>query len=180
MKSLHVSINDDVESRSPTANFAQAKSNNIENVMGTQNYSVPEETDKKFDQISEANKSCNECEINDDINSSNSGSSTANNVHSYYDQFSETSSQDLLDSGAEMETDTTTKFKNCTVPNLSAEDELLMEINMQLPECDDSSRSQPPNGISTSIFSHPAYKTVIQELAQFKEQVSVLHSEIDR
>ncbi|XP_021938750.1 coiled-coil domain-containing protein 186-like isoform X2 [Zootermopsis nevadensis] len=174
------SINEDLESCLPTSNFAHSTSNNNENEMGTLNYNVPEETNKKLDHISEVSKSSSECEANDDIDSSNSGSLTVNNAYSNCDHFSETSSQDLRDSGAEMETDITTKFMDCAVPNLSAEDELLMEINMQLPESEDLSRSQPPNGISVSVFNHPAYKTVIQELAQFKEQVSALHMEINR
>lgn len=180
MKSLHSNINEDVESCLPTSDFAHSISNNNENEMGTLNYNVPEETVKKLHQISEASKSSDECETNDDIDLSSSGSSTVNNAYSNCDQFSETSSQDLLDSGAEMETDITTKFKNCTVPNLSTEDTLLMEINMQVPESEDSSRSRPPNGISASIFNHPAYKTVIQELVQFKEQVSALRLEVNR
>jgi hypothetical protein len=180
IKSLHSSDNKDLESCLSTSEFAHPLNNNNENEMGTLNYSVSEETDKKLDQINDAGKSSNECETNDDIDSSSSDISTVNKTYSNCDQFSETSSQDMLDSGAEMETDITTKFKGYTVPNLSAEDELLMEINMQLPESEDSSKSRLPNGISTSIFSHPAYKTVIQELVQFKEQVSVLHLEINR
>jgi hypothetical protein len=77
-----------------------------------------------------------------------------------------------------MESDTRALVKDYAVSNLSAEDELLMEINKQLPESEDMSKSQHPNGVS--YFNHPAYKTVIQELAQFKEQVSVLCSEVSR
>jgi chromosome segregation ATPase len=53
-----------------------------------------------------------------------------------------------------------------------------MEINKQLPESEDVSKVQHPNGIS--YFNHPPYKTVIQELAQFKEQICVLSSEVSR
>ncbi|XP_068083218.1 coiled-coil domain-containing protein 186 [Anabrus simplex] len=37
-----------------------------------------------------------------------------------------------------------------------------------------------PNGLSDSLFNHPAYKTVIKELAYFREQIGVLQSEINR
>jgi hypothetical protein len=99
-------------------------------------------TDKEGqeDEVSEASKTSDDYETNDDIDSSTADSFTVNNVHSDSDndKFSEAFSQDLPDSGVEMETDIRTEVSECTVPNLSAEDELLMEINMQLPESDDT------------------------------------------
>ncbi|PNF15355.1 hypothetical protein B7P43_G00995 [Cryptotermes secundus] len=150
--------------------------------MDIQIHDIPDKTDKEVREyeVSEASKTADDSETNDDIDSSSSDSSTVNNVRSDCDKFSETSSQDLPDSGAEMETDIRTEVDDYTVPKVSAEDELLREINMQLPESDGTSKSHPPNGLSTSLFNHPAYKTVIQELSLFKEQVSVLHSEISR
>jgi hypothetical protein len=165
----------------PASGFAHPVNNN-KNEMDILNHDVPDETDKegREDEVSEASKTSDDYETKDDIDSSSADSSTVNNVHSDSDKFSETSSQDLPDSGAEMEADIRTEVNECTVPNLSAEDELLMEINMQFPESDDTSKSHSPNGLSTSLFSHPAYKTIIQELSQYKEKVSVLHSEINR
>jgi hypothetical protein len=163
----------------PASGFAQSVNNN-KNEMDILNHDVPDETDKQGREyeVSEASKTSDDCDAND-IDSSSADSSTVNNVHSDSDKLSEASSQDLPDSGAEMEADIRTEVNECTVPNLSAEDELLMEINMQLPECD-TSKSHSPNGLSTSLFGHPAYKTVIQELSQSKEKVSVLRSEISR
>lgn len=160
--------------------FVQSVSNN-KTEMDILNYNLPDETDKEMreDGVSEASKTSDDSETNDDIESTSSDSSTVNNVHLDSDKFSETSSQDLPDSGAEMETDLKTEVKECTVPNISAEDELLMEISLQLPKSDDASKHSP-NGLSTSLFNHPAYQTVIQELSQFKEKVSVLYSEIHR
>lgn len=165
----------------PRSGFAQSVNNNNTNEMDIQIHDIPDKTDKEVreDEVSGASKTSDDSETNDDIDSSSSDSSTVNNIRSDCDKFSETS-QDLPDSGAEMETDIRTEVNDYTVPKVSAEDELLMEINMQLPESDGTSKSHPPNGLSTSLFNHPAYKTVIQELSQFKEQVSVLHSEISR
>ena len=64
--------------------------------------------------------------------------------------------------------------------DLSAEDELLREINLQLPSHDSYSKDFIPNGISSSIVNHPAYKTLIEDLAGFKEQASRLQLEISR
>jgi len=149
IKSLHSSINEDLESCLPTLDAAHFIGNNNENEIC---HNVRAETVKELggDEISEGSKTSYDSEINDDIDSSSSNSSTVNNAHSNCDQFSETSSQDLPDSGAEMETDIKTKFKGCTVPNLSAEDELLMEINMQLPGPEDFLKSQSPN-----VYQHP-------------------------
>jgi hypothetical protein len=166
----------------PASGFALSVSNNNANEMDIHIHDIPLKTDKEVreDEVSEASKTSGDSETNDDIDSSSSDSSTVNNIHSDCDKFSETSSQDLPDSGAQMETDIRTEVNDYTVPKVSAEDELLMEINMQLPESNVTSKSHPPNGLSTSLFNHPAYRTVIQELSQFKEQVSVLHSEISR
>jgi hypothetical protein len=162
------------------SDFSHAVSNSNENEMDTLNRVVPEKADEelKGDEIIEVSKASDNSETNDDIDSSSSNSFPVNNPHSNCDHSCETSSQDLLDSGTEMESDTRALGKDYDVPNITAEDELLMEINKQLPESEDVSKSQHPNGMS--YFNHPAYKTVIQELAQFKEQVSVLCSEVSR
>jgi hypothetical protein len=162
------------------SDFAQHVSSSNKNEVDALNLVVPNKTDEevKGEEITELNKAYDDSKTNDDIGSSSSNSFTVNNTHSICDHFSETSSQDLPDSGTEMESDMRAPVKDYIVPNLSAEDELLMEINKQLPESEDVSKRQHPNGLS--YFNHPAYKTVIQELAQFKEQVSVLHSEVSR
>jgi len=162
------------------SDFAQPASNSNENEVDTLNHVVPNEADEevKGDEITELSKAYDDSETNDDIGSSSSNSFTVNNPHSNCDHFSETSSQDLPDSGTEMESDTRALVKDYAVPKLSAEDELLMEINKQLPESEDVSKIQHANGMSYS--NHPAYKTVIQELAQFKEQICVLSSEVSR
>ncbi|XP_069697891.1 coiled-coil domain-containing protein 186-like isoform X2 [Periplaneta americana] len=151
---------------------------NVEKDMGSNELDESNrETDRDESEIS---KTSDEETVTHDTDSLSSNSSASDNTNPNYDGYSGTLPQDCPNKREEMETNIKTKTKDNTVPNLSAEDELLMEINMQLPESEDSSKNEPPNGISTSIFSHPAYKTVIQELAQFKEQVSVLNSEICR
>lgn len=173
-------VNKDFDSCFMESDFSQPVSVSNENEADALNHAVPNKADEevKGDEITELSKAYDDSETNDDIGSSSSHSFTVNNPHSNCDHFSETSSQDLPDSGTEMESDTRALAKDYAVPNLSAEDELLMEINKQLPESEVVSKSQHPNGMS--YFSLPAYKIVIQELAQFKEQVSVLHSEISR
>ncbi|KAJ9584552.1 hypothetical protein L9F63_021110, partial [Diploptera punctata] len=63
--------------------------------------------------------------------------------------------------------------------DFSPEDELLMEINLQLPE-NGHAKELAPNGISSSIINHPAYKTLIKDLASYKEQFSKFQLEINR
>jgi hypothetical protein len=173
-------VNKDLDSCFMESDFAQPVSDSNANEVDTLDHDVPNEADEevKGGEITEISKAYDDSETNDDIGSSSSNSFTLNNPHSNCDHFSETSSQDLPDSGTEMESDTRALVKDYTVPKLSAEDELLMEINKQLPESEDVSKIQHPNGIS--CFSHPAYKTVIQEMAQFKEQISMLSSEVSR
>lgn len=173
-------VNKDLDSCPLESDFAQHVSSSNENEVDALNFVVPNKTGEevKGDEITELSKAYDDSETNDDIGLSSSNNFTVNNPHSSCDHFSETSSQDLPDSGTEMESDTRALVKDYAVSNLSAEDELLMEINKQLPESEDMSKSQHPNGVS--YFNHPAYKTVIQELAQFKEQVSVLCSEVSR
>lgn len=173
-------VNKDLDSCFMESDFAQPVSNSNKNEVDTLNHVVPNEADEevKGDEITELGKAHDDSETNNDIGSSSSSSFAANNPHSNCDHFSETSSQDLPDSGTEMESDTRALMKDCAVPTLSAEDKLLMEINKQLPESEDVSKIEHLNGMS--YFNHPAYKTVIQELAQSKEQISVLSSEVSR
>ncbi|GFG35746.1 hypothetical protein Cfor_03926 [Coptotermes formosanus] len=180
VNNLNSNSNEGLDSCFMESDFSHAVSNSNENEMDTLNRVVPEKADEelKGDEIIEVSKASDNSETNDDIDSSSSNSFPVNNPHSNCDHSCETSSQDLLDSGTEMESDTRALGKDYDVPNITAEDELLMEINKQLPESEDVSKSQHPNGMS--YFNHPAYKTVIQELAQFKEQVSVLCSEVSR
>jgi len=172
-------VNKDLDSCFMESDFTQPVSNSNENEVDTLNHVVPNKADEgKGDEITELSKAYDDSETNDDIGSSSSNSFTVNNPHSNCDHFSETSSQDLPDSGTEMESDTRALVKDYAVPKLSPEDKLLMEINKHLPESEDVSKIQHPNGMS--YFNHPAYKTVIQEMAQFKEQISVLSSEVSR
>jgi hypothetical protein len=172
-------INEGLDSCCIESAVSHSVSNSSENEVDGLNHVVQNETDEelKGDEIMEVNKGSDDSETNDDIDSSSSNCCTIN-AHSNCDHFSETSSQELPDSGTEMESDTRAVVKDYTVPNLSAEDELLVEINRQLPESEDVSKSRHPNGMT--YLNHPAYKTLTQELARFKEQVSVLHSEISR
>ncbi|KAK7790359.1 hypothetical protein R5R35_003855 [Gryllus longicercus] len=48
------------------------------------------------------------------------------------------------------------------------------------PELENLHSRTTPNGFSDSILHHPAYKTLIQEITHFKEQVKVLQNEITR
>jgi hypothetical protein len=162
------------------SDFSHSVSNSNENEVDTLNRVIPNETDEelKGDEIIEVSKTSDNSETNDDIDSSSSNSFPVNNPHSNCDDSSETSSQDLPDSVTEMVSDMTALVKDYAVSNLCAEDELLVKLNKQLPESEDMSKSQHPNGMS--YFNHPAYKTVIQELAQLKEQVSLLRSEVSR
>lgn len=173
-------VNTDLGSCFMESDFAQPVSNINENEVDILNHVVPNKADEevKGDEIIELGIVYDYSETNDDIGPSSSNSFTVNNLHSNCDQFCETSSQDLPESGTEMESDTRALVKDYAVPKLSAEDELLMEISKQLPESEDVSKIQHPNGIS--YFNHPPYKTVIQELAQFKEQICVLSSEVSR
>ncbi|PSN40131.1 hypothetical protein C0J52_23823 [Blattella germanica] len=153
---------EEVENCAPLVNGIHSE-NHTESKMNTSCTSV-HTVYKSEDEVSEASKTLDDRTETNDTDSSISISSSANDLCLNAEEI------DLPD-GVEQNLETE------TYPTLSVEDELLLEINMHE---ESSTKIPPPNGISSSIINHPAYRTVIEDLAGYKEQVSKMQLEINR